>query len=367
MKENNSEKYAYVDTLRGLAILGVIMVHTSQYGSFEVPSILSHFIGQGSRGVQLFYLASAFTIFLSYSKRINFEKAPVKNFFIRRYFRIAPMYYLGICYYLFQDGFGPRYWLGDATHISSLNIISNFTFLHGLNPYWITSLVPGGWSIAIEMSFYLMIPFLFKRIKDMRQAIRFLFLTLLLRATLFIVLNRFPLIEFNRLWSEYLFLYLPSQLPIFALGILMYFMVFGSEKNQVLSSPYLLSIFCLFLIDLFTGTSLFFPKHILFGFGFLGLGIGLSKIHNKVILNPFIRYVGKVSYSMYLIHFAVLFWLTQMNFINYVSNGLLNYSFRFLVVITLSLVLSTISYKLLEIPFQRLGSRLILRLESLKP
>jgi peptidoglycan/LPS O-acetylase OafA/YrhL len=75
------------------------------------------------------------------------------------------MYYLGICYYLIQDGFGPRYFLENESHITTLNVLSNFTFLHGFNPYWITSLVPGGWSIAVEMTFYIILPFLFARIK----------------------------------------------------------------------------------------------------------------------------------------------------------------------------------------------------------
>jgi hypothetical protein len=33
------------------------------------------------------------------------------------------MYYLGIAYYLFQESFGPRYWLGDAAGISFTNVL----------------------------------------------------------------------------------------------------------------------------------------------------------------------------------------------------------------------------------------------------
>src|SRR5688500_15882045 len=112
------KKLDYIDALRGLAILAVVMVHASQYGSFDVHPILARIISEGGRGVQLFFLVSAFTLFLSYKNRSPLESHPTRNFFIRRFFRIAPMYYLGIVYYLIQNGTGPNYWLGDANHIS---------------------------------------------------------------------------------------------------------------------------------------------------------------------------------------------------------------------------------------------------------
>ena len=74
------KKLDYVDALRGIAILGVIMVHTSQYGHYNVPKIIANIIDQGARGVQLFYLASAFTLFLSFKNRLSREKSPIRNF-----------------------------------------------------------------------------------------------------------------------------------------------------------------------------------------------------------------------------------------------------------------------------------------------
>lgn len=95
------KKLDYIDALRGLAILGVIMVHTNQYGRSIGPNIFAKITAMGERGVQLFYLASAFTLFLSFKNRSRKEIFPIRNFFIRRFFRIAPMYYMGIFYYIF--------------------------------------------------------------------------------------------------------------------------------------------------------------------------------------------------------------------------------------------------------------------------
>ncbi len=352
-------KFNYINAIRGIAILAVIMIHTSQYGDFNVPNFIAIIVSKGGRGVQLFYLASAFTLFYSYSKRFDKEKSPNFNFFLRRFFRIAPMYYLGIIYYLFQDGFGPRYWLGDESHISILNIFSNVTFLHGFNPYWITSIVPGGWSIAVEMSFYFILPLLFAKIKNLNTAIIYFACSLILNLLLFIFLIRYPLISDSRLWGDYLFLYFPNQVPVFFLGIMLYFIIIKKEGLSNISNLSILLIMALFIIQLILGIQSIFPNHVLFGIVFLFFIIVLSKYQFTPIVNPVINYIGKISFSMYLVHFAVLHWLTNFNFINYFSNGLLNYITRYGIVVVLSILISSILYKLVEIPFQKFGKIII--------
>src|SRR5882762_10886690 len=214
------KKLNYIDAFRGIAICGVLVVHCGQAGRNNYPSFLQNIILEGAAGVQLFFLASAFTIFLTFADRHRNEINHTSNFFIRRFFRIAPMYYIGIIYYLYQDGWGARYWLGNATEVSAWNIASNLGFFHAFNPYWITSVVPGGWSIAVEMFFYCLVPILVLSIRNLNQAIVFFVFTLLLRMMLYSLLHRFPLIAFDRLWEEYLFFYPPNQLPVFACGII---------------------------------------------------------------------------------------------------------------------------------------------------
>lgn len=358
------KKLDYIDALRGLAILGVIMVHTSQYGNFNVPHIISNIIAQGARGVQLFYLASAFTLFLSFKNRLTREKFPIRNFFLRRFFRIAPMYYLGICYYLFQDGLGPRYWLGNETHITVINIISNFTFLHGFNPYWITSLVPGGWSIGVEMTFYAVLPFLFSRVKNLNQAFIFFIFSIFVKLILQLFFMKFHLISDDRLWGEYLFLYFPSQLPVFCLGILLYFIIIENESIRNISGKSILVFSGLILAQLGTGIQFIFPNHILFSIGFLLLAFAISTFRFILIVNQIVNYIGKISFSMYLVHFAVLHWLTRLNFIDYLDSGTLNYIVRFSIVSVLTIFVSSILYKTIEVPFQEIGKRIISRLEK---
>ncbi|CAN5808034.1 acyltransferase [soil metagenome] len=355
------QKLGYVNALRGLAILGVIMVHANLYGHSSLPHVMQLIIEKGQSGVQLFFLASAFTLFRSFKLRSITEASPTRNFFFRRFFRIAPMYYAGILFYVIQNRIGFIASPETTEHFTAANIISNFTFLHGFNPYWMSSIVPGGWSIAIEMTFYALLPFLFSRIKTINHAFYFFIISVFLRIFFHLILLKFPLISFESLWTEYLFLYFPSQLPLFALGIIMYFLIFENKAANVFSGKALLISSGLLLAILSID---FIPTQIVFGVAFLILGVALSKYNFRGIVNPLIEFIGKISFSMYLVHFAVFQWLTNLNFIDYSSNGIVDYAARFIIGLALTVIISSVTYYLIEIPFQNLGKKLIDKMEK---
>jgi peptidoglycan/LPS O-acetylase OafA/YrhL len=369
MELEKVKKLNYIDALRGIAIVGTLLVHCGQAGTNHYPSFLQNIILNGSKGVQLFYLASAFTIFLTYTDRYEKEVYHKTNFFIRRFFRIAPLYYVGIVYYLYQNGLGARYFLGDVTEVSTGNIVSNVFFVNGLNPYWITSVVPGGWSIAVEMFFYCMVPFLFLRIRNLNQSILFFIFSIFLRMGLQFVLHRFPLIAFDRLWNEYLFFYLPNQLPVFACGIIFYFLV-KTPRSEWRAEPIVVfTLLMMFLAQLVSHTVFIFPTHIQFGIAFIVLGYALSRKEFYVLVNPITTYLGRISYSMYLVHFAVLYGLTKFNYVDWIPAdtaylSLINFGLRFCVLVSLTTLISTVTYHLIEVPFQNWGKKIIKRREN---
>jgi exopolysaccharide production protein ExoZ len=121
------------DFLRGLAILGVIIVHTSQSFSSGI-SIVDHFAGFGRFGVQLFFLISACTMCHMWKLREG-ESSPVINFYIRRFFRITPLFWLAIPLYLLVNTANKNY-LG-LENIGELEVFLTATFFHG---FWPTSI-----------------------------------------------------------------------------------------------------------------------------------------------------------------------------------------------------------------------------------
>jgi peptidoglycan/LPS O-acetylase OafA/YrhL len=155
-------KYKFIDALRGYAILGVILVHSTQSVT-PVSGVLKCIAESGAKGVQLFFVASALTLSMSWHSRNSQEMSPIRNFYLRRFFRVAPMFYVAIVFYLFLNGFAPSYWAPNG--IQWWFVPLTVLFLNGFHPESITSVVPGGWSIAVEMNFYLILPFLMLHLK----------------------------------------------------------------------------------------------------------------------------------------------------------------------------------------------------------
>jgi peptidoglycan/LPS O-acetylase OafA/YrhL len=369
MEQVKENKIRFVDALRGIAIIGVLVIHCGQVGANKYPAVIQNVILNGAIGVQLFFVASAFTIFLTYANRHDKETNPLGNFFVRRFFRIAPMYYFGIIYFLWQDGFGARYWLGDAPQVSAWNVLSNILFVHSINPYWITSVVPGGWSIAVEVCFYCLVPFLFLRVRSLNQAFVLFLLTILLRMFLQSLLQRFPMITSEHLWREYLFFYPPDQFPVFACGIILYFL-FTTSPSEWRVEPITVFIFSLLLLmQLLTHTNFIFPVHVQFAMAFAVLGYALSRREFLALVNPVTIYIGKISYSMYLVHFAVLYWLEKFNYVDFAPSAIpyffiVNYLLRFFCLASLTIVLSAFSYHFIEVPFQNIGKTIVRRKEN---
>jgi exopolysaccharide production protein ExoZ len=106
----NNQKHDYAmyqrqqswDFLRGIAILGVIVVHTSQVFPSKIEAV-DTLAGFGRLGIQLFYFISALTMCYTWTLRPS-ETNPIRKFYIRRAFRIAPLFWIAIPTYLLVNG-----------------------------------------------------------------------------------------------------------------------------------------------------------------------------------------------------------------------------------------------------------------------
>jgi peptidoglycan/LPS O-acetylase OafA/YrhL len=362
------KKFDYIDATRGWAIIGVLLIHASTFGNSDNhPAWLSTLVRNGSSGVQLFYIASALTLFLSMASRKANEKSPTINFFIRRVFRIAPLYALAVFFYLWLEGMGPRYFLGDAPGISFWNIVANLLMVHQLSPYWINSIVPGGWSIAVEMSFYLLVPLLFKIVTTPGRAIAFFVATLYFGQKINIYLSQNPLIEHKDLWGNYLFFYLPTQLPVFALGILLYFLVRAEPKQE--SGIVSVGVPALLLFTIYVGWN---------GLGwyllptcFVAAVYAMSRWRLVLLNNRITRFYGTLSYGLYICHWGVLTGMKKAGLTDFVSPttpsmAALNYGLRMALLLVIGGLVSYALHRLIELPFQDMGKRLIGRREALR-
>jgi peptidoglycan/LPS O-acetylase OafA/YrhL len=359
-------KLDFVDVLRGLAILGVVWLHfTGMSGMMNLlPESLQFVVEQGGHGVQLFFIASAFTLFRSYHHRSALEATPVRNFFIRRYFRIAPMYYVGIAYYLFQNGFGPTKFLDGTFQNTPANILANVFFVHEFNPYYLW-LVPGSWSIATEMMFYLLVPLLFRWIPDMRSAIRFLGFGIVVRVISWYGVGMLPWIPDPMVRDIYAGWILPTQLPIFGLGILLFFILRGDAWPKLGKWDLLFWAGLVFAEVLSQGGRILQSEFVL-GVAFALMAVGFSHLSWSHLLGKVLRHIGKVSFSLYVVHWGVMHWMHHFGLAK-LGAGLgwgqagLGYAWRFALMLGASVLVSTITFELIEQPGQKLGGRIIAR------
>ncbi len=160
------ERISGLDQARSIAVAAVVAVHLS----FQFP-YLPHWATvlarMGQYGVQMFFVISAVTIFMTLdAERARYDAAShvTARFYIKRFFRIAPLYYVAIAVYGAMSWYTYHF---QADHASILgphdksDVVLNLLFVHAVSPSAINNVVPGGWSIGIEMLFYLIAPAIF--------------------------------------------------------------------------------------------------------------------------------------------------------------------------------------------------------------
>ncbi|MFA7268808.1 MAG: acyltransferase [Sterolibacterium sp.] len=356
-------KYDFIDALRGYAILLVLLVHSSQSVG-PSSAILQQLMDGGARGVQLFYIASALTLCLSWKQRSTQESYPIRNFFLRRFFRIAPMFYIAIAFYFILYGLSPRYWAPNGIEWWFVPLTA--LFLHGFHPETITSVVPGGWSIAVEMNFYLVLPLLLRWITTTRSSVYFFLSSLVLygvsRIALEHLLSGLYPADQQYLVSNFIFLNFLAQLPVFALGISAYF-VFNDPsllKRVTAFGNLLLLLFAVVLLPLPLDIAVrLFSNHIFIGAVFSLFALTLAVFPVRILVNKAITWCGKISFSMYLTQFAVLHFFSALGISGFFGKGNAASILHYLCVVVVTAAVSSILYATVERQGILLGKRMI--------
>lgn len=356
------KKLDYIDALRGVAILLVVLVHASQYVK-PVSDVLIRIMGEGARGVQLFYIASAITLCMSWGARRSSDLNPVRDFYLRRFFRIAPMFYLAIVLFLFLNGTAASYFAPNG--ISWWFVPVTALFLHGFHPETINSVVPGGWSVAVEMTFYLVFPLLV-RIEKIRYLFAFLVLSLLLQ-------------KVNAPVSGWIFQYAPpqeylidrfaffnfiAQLPVFVIGLITYrFLALRKPGKPGLLLGALVG-FVLCSAEFWWPRQSIVESHVVAGAMFAMFTILLAYCPTVLVVNRLTVLLGRLSFSMYLVHIAILKVLSGTALPGALGDGNLNSVLFFVFVLALTAAVSWVTYTFIEKPGIAFGRRLIEKSEA---
>jgi peptidoglycan/LPS O-acetylase OafA/YrhL len=364
MAEQDPVRYSYIDALRGYAVLLVIFVHSSQMIGGLDASVYQ--IGdQGARGVQLFFVASAITLSMSWRRRLDGTGA----FYVRRFFRIAPMFWLAILYFTIIQGLGPRGLEPDG--IGTTHIVLTALFAHGFLPSTFSSVVPGGWSIAVEMMFYAVFPILINNINSWRSAAISVAIALtpaaFAYASIQLAAKQVVPQSWNVIYQVFSTLNFVHQLPVFLIGMAAYFII-RDEQRAVVRRPFLVAFISLFPVSVvlvayyrFHISWAEFGFHSSYALAFAGLAITLARTRHSIFVNPYIVWIGKISFSGYLWHLA-LYSELPANFSRLSPIGNLVLFYTMLTIVTM--LASSLTYVCVEKPMIKLGNVILRQLSE---
>ncbi|WP_109482403.1 acyltransferase [Paraburkholderia sp. C35] len=216
-------RVAALDAGRALAIVGVILVHLALFMP-ALPPWLQAVSDMGQYGVQLFFVISAVTIMLTLeeeTKRFGDDRSLIaRRFYVKRFFRIAPLYYVAIAVYSLGNQLAAHFGTQVTAPHGVADVIANLLFIHAWLPSAVNTVVPGGWSIGVEMCFYLFAPLIFVATRTRRGLWRASLVLLVFSALMLMAgacSDAVCTVENN----SFLYYWPPTQLPCFVVGLVL--------------------------------------------------------------------------------------------------------------------------------------------------
>ncbi len=161
------------DILRGFAASLIIVLHLVFLTGVKYPGVVFCVSRHFNIGVPLFFAISGFAIAYNYGGDELFSKVNLKNFYIKRFFRIAPLFW----FMMFVELAFMFVCKGKSSY-PLREIFLSFFFVFPFVPSCESSAVWAGWSIGVEVVFYLLFPIIILFLKNKKSAILSFFIFL---------------------------------------------------------------------------------------------------------------------------------------------------------------------------------------------
>lgn len=342
--------------LRGMAAFAIVLFHLVRLTGIHVPVEFRFIENNFGAAVHLFFVLSAFSLMYS-AEHTMYRPTWVKEYAIKRFFRIAPLFYTVLAFMvIWMIGHAIK---SDSALPDMSIILINVFFVYGFFPDPAVGLVQAGWTVGVEMIFYVLFPILLMVIKTRKEALILLLVTVLISyASRNVFHAEYLKFGAGSNWDWSYFAFLPNFF-YFAVGVYAYRL----EQSQKASGKPLHVLVP--LIALLAIGNLFHTHFdwILQALGFGALCIWQSTKPSFWCANKFFEYLGERSFSIYLLHPLVIYfsmgYIVKLYAMLEPDMGSYAYFICALVVMAEVLVMAELTYRAIEVPGIKFGRNLI--------
>ncbi len=351
-----------LDLMRSLAIIFVVMGHASMLEKIDTNFPWIRLIN----GVELFFVLSGFLIggilIKTFKKNNSFGIKVISNFWIRRWFRTLPNYYLILILNIIVVYFGII-----KEDFSQFNWKFFFFLQNFSGPF--TGFFWESWSLSIEEWFYLLFPiilgifyFILKGYKINKKSI-FLYAIIIFLLIPFL-LRFFKASKFNvdQFWlGVKIFKVVIYRLDGIALGLLAAFIKYWFPNSWIKSRNFSFILGLVISYTILYTTWLpndFSTKVFQIFFQSIGCFLLLPKFDSikkaPLIITKIFTHISLISYSMYLINLALVSEIMRDHF---PPRGVHTAWALYVIYWTVVIVFSTLIYKYYEKPIMDLRDK----------
>lgn len=153
-----AKRFTYIDALRGIAALGVVLVHLRDSHHLPtffaaLPDVVEWMVSYGHVGVEIFFVLSGFVIAHSMA-RDDVDLLYVGRYMLRRSARLAPPYWASIAMSMVGLAWAAHYWGSTQVPLPSfVDIALHLAYAQGF--FGVRPINTVYWTLSMEVQFYL--------------------------------------------------------------------------------------------------------------------------------------------------------------------------------------------------------------------
>lgn len=337
--------------LRGAAAIAVVLFHVAYVPTPtpDLPPVFNLVVPSFGLGVPLFFILSAFSLYLSTERRGTY-RGWISDYLVRRCARIAPLFYfmvaLTVALQIHTGGF-----------VDPLVVLQNLLFSFNFSEQAASSIVSAGWTLGVEMPFYLIFPVIIMLVKSPRAAFIFCLACVVISVASRLYIG-------GGLYAKMAFL---SNIGYFSMGVFAYHL--WKERPKYLIQACIAVTLVSFATDMLIAGK---PEQLLMSASLTALVIWQASNPSRWLASNFMQWAGERSYSLYLTHATIIYFLISFGLYERIDTNLSYlgawvYIVKCAITLSVVFVISEITYQLVERPGQRLGSAFLSLLSSTRP